>query len=263
MIVRREGDRLWLIRQTDHAALSGVMAAHWGGETVPRPVEPMRTAQAIAGHDEGWLAWERTPRINRKTDRPFGFTEMPLDDALTIWYLSPKIAGERDPYAGLLVSLHGTRLLERRLADQRDPPPERERIRRYLLDQETLRERLQIRLKRDEPEAADGLISGLDYAYRILRICDGLSLRFCLGPSESSRTLGPPPLYDLTDAVAARLHVRDPQTLSLDPWPFDAESIRLALPAVSLPDRRFTTYKDLESEILGSKRFILEFHMQK
>ncbi|MBW3624925.1 MAG: DUF3891 family protein, partial [Armatimonadetes bacterium] len=234
MIVRYENGRLWLIMQTDHARLSGIMAAHWGNDRFRPLAARERTAGAIARHDDGWLVWEQDPRVNRETDRPFTFTEMPLDDALTIWYLGPKMAGERDPYAGLLVSLHGTYLLGSRLKNADDPPEAKERLRQYLRDQETLRERLQARLEQTEPVAAGELIASLDHTHRLLQLCDYLSLRFCMRPlmeGVQKHVLR----FGMPDSVALQERPLDERTLTLAPWPFDTSELLLPTPVYDLP----------------------------
>ena len=262
MIVRRENGRLWLFRQTDHALLAGAVAAHWGNDAFLPPVARERTAQAVAQHDDGWITWEQDPRVDRRTDRPFTFTEMPLDDGLTIWYLGPKGIGERDPYAGLLVSLHGTYLLGSRLEHADDPPEGKDQIRQYLRDQETLRGLLRARLERTEPDAAPALLAGLDHAYRLLQLCDDLSLRFCTQALREG-TLEEVPRAGMGDAVPVHARPVDERTLALDPWPLDVPELLLPVPAYDLPDRRYTTYSDLKSEILAAGPTLLTFRLRR
>jgi hypothetical protein len=261
MIVRQENSRLWLFMQTDHATLAGTVAAHWGNAAFRPPVARTRTAQAIARHDDGWIVWEQDPRVNRKTDRPFSFTEMPLDDALTIWYLGPKGAGERDPYAGLLVSEHGSYLLGSRLKSVDDPPEQKERIRQYLRDQETLRGLLRSRLERTEPDTSADLIRGVDHAYRLLQICDDLSLRFCTQPLLEG-SISDVPRSGMEETVPLRVCPLDEFTLSLDPWPLDTPELLLPIPMYDLPDRKCTTYSDLKGEMLASGRTLLTFRLK-
>jgi hypothetical protein len=250
MIVRREDGRIRLIMQTDHARLSGAMAAHWGNDGFMRPVAPERTAQAIGLHDDGWLAWEADPRVNRQTDRPFHFLEMSLDDILQIWYLGPKKAGEADPYRGILLSRHGSYLLGR-AAERTEDPAQKARLLQYLRDQETLRERLAERLERTEPDQSAALLAGVDHAYRLLRICDDLSLRFCTGPLQDG-TVEEAPGANLDDLRTLHATPSDERTLCLSPWPFDNPELLLPIPCYDLPDRRYTTYTDLKTEILNA-----------
>lgn len=228
MIVRKDNDRLWLIYQTDHALLSGILASHWGNEAFPPPAARDRTVQAITQHDDGWLEWEAEPKVNRRTDRPFSFTEMPYNEALTIWYRGPKLTGERDPYFGLLTSRHGTYLFTNRLDHADDPPEVKDRIRRYLEDMETLRERLRDRLRRIEPETCEELLANEDRSYALLRFCDDLSLRFCTRPLESGTLLNAP-RKTVEDSLTLELKPLDNRSLTVRPWPFDAAEIHLPL----------------------------------
>jgi hypothetical protein len=262
MIVRREGGSLWLFMQTDHARLAGVMASHWGNEAFAPPVMPERTAQAIGQHDDGWLAWEADPRVNRQTDRPYHFLEMALDDILQIWYLGPKKAGEADPYRGILLSRHGSYLLGRILARDAGSPEENQRLRQYLQDQETLRERLSARLERTEPETRAGLLAGVDHAYRLLQICDDLSLRFCTGPLQEG-VVEAVPRSGMNDLTPLAVHPMDERTLRLDPWPFDTPELLLPVTYVCLPDRRYTTYADLKTEMLNAGPSFVTFRLAR
>src|SRR5687768_10213993 len=112
-MIRRDAapDRWLLIRQTDHALLSGALAALW------RDGGPLG-ASAIHGtahHDDGWLAWEAAPKADRETGVPIDFLGAAHEDHLLIWERGPRIVAARDPYAGVLVSLHGTGLMVMKL----------------------------------------------------------------------------------------------------------------------------------------------------
>ena len=51
MIVQEQDDQLILIRQTDHAVLSGFFAREWGNELFQRP-EPFESVRLAAGEHE-------------------------------------------------------------------------------------------------------------------------------------------------------------------------------------------------------------------
>ncbi len=250
MIVRREEGRLWLFMQTDHARVAGTIIAHWGNETFAAPVERQRVAQAIVHHDDGWLDWETHPRVNRKTDRPFHFMEMPGEETLDIWYRGPKIAGDADPYRGILASMHGSWLFSAHPAGKEYTPEQQTRVHHYLADQSLHRERLAARLTRVEPEVGPQLLGGLDHAYQLLQLSDNLSLRFCAQPLAEGRLEGAP-RRGMDDLVTLQVSPLDRYTLAMTPWPFDTQEILLPFPYYDLPDRRYTTWTDL-SETLRS-----------
>lgn len=259
MIVRREDGQLWLFMQTDHALLAGTIAAHWGNETFRPPVSRERTAQAITHHDDGWITWEAEPKVNRQTDRPYTFTEMLPEDALDIWYRGPKQTGERDPYAGILVSMHGSYLLGSRFKNAADTPADKEQLGQYLQDMDTLRERLQGRLRRTSPDAED-LLNGVYHAYRLLQICDDLSLRFCTRPLEAG-TLPEVPRAGMDDLTPLEARPLDERILTLDPWPLDMPELWLPIRVRQIPDRRYTTYNDLNAEMLQAHPTLIPFRL--
>src|SRR3712207_5465045 len=106
MIVQPRDGGLLLVRQTDHAALSGGLAEDWGDGVFARPGPRASVLLAAARHDDGWRRWEERPRVNPATRRPYGFTEMPVEEHFTFY--RDGIAGviRDDLYAGLLVSMH-------------------------------------------------------------------------------------------------------------------------------------------------------------
>ena len=118
MIIRADAGGLTLIRQTEHARLCGEMARAWGNarfEAV-RPLE--RVAWAAAEHDNGWAEWEERPQLNPETRRPYTYTDIPIAEHQEIYRRGIGRAIAHDPYAGLLVSLHGSLLYARFRAGQ-------------------------------------------------------------------------------------------------------------------------------------------------
>ena len=60
MFVRDRADTWQLVRQPDHADLSGAFAAAWGGDVAPlRRAEPLGIA--ATRHDDGWAVFDRRP----------------------------------------------------------------------------------------------------------------------------------------------------------------------------------------------------------
>ena len=70
MILSAAEHGLRVILQTDHAALSGALAAHWGNAVFRRPEPTQAMLLAAAEHDNGWREWEDRPRVNPTTRRP-------------------------------------------------------------------------------------------------------------------------------------------------------------------------------------------------
>src|SRR5271170_1218154 len=57
MIFQEQGDQLLVVRQTDHALLSGFFASQWGNELFQRPELFDSFCLAAREHDNGWSEW--------------------------------------------------------------------------------------------------------------------------------------------------------------------------------------------------------------
>src|SRR5207237_2788018 len=85
MILQEQGDQLVLIRQTDHAVLSGFFAREWGNDLFKRP-EPFESFRlAVSEHDNGWREWELAPQIDPKTHLPYTFMSLPTEDHMQLY----------------------------------------------------------------------------------------------------------------------------------------------------------------------------------
>src|SRR5215467_10546416 len=67
VILQDAPDHLILIRQTDHAVLSGFLAREWGNSTFTRPELFETFCFAVREHDNGWTEWEAAPQLEPKT----------------------------------------------------------------------------------------------------------------------------------------------------------------------------------------------------
>src|SRR3982074_19822 len=100
MIVQDQGDELVLIRQTDHAVLSGFFAREWGNELFQRP-EPFESlCLAASEHDNGWREWELQPQIDPKTRLPYSFMSIPTDTHIELYQRGIERVVKADRYAG-------------------------------------------------------------------------------------------------------------------------------------------------------------------
>src|ERR1700736_6085702 len=106
MILSTLDGQLQMIRQPDHAELSGELAEHWGNDGFdrPEPFEPMVLAAAL--HDNGWEEWDNGPKVNPGTRLPYQFTEMPVQEHLAFYWRGVERVIAKDRYSGLVVSMH-------------------------------------------------------------------------------------------------------------------------------------------------------------
>jgi hypothetical protein len=179
--------------------------------------------------------------------------ESPMSVATKVWSESARRAAEKDPYTGLLVSLHVMALSF--IAQTHDPTPhERFRDARDLFDlnkfqhrQAELQEELRLGLgmRVDIPLnkglAKPGVAPDEDlllFNYNLLKTCDRLSLDLCC--SE--------PLFETIEDVflrpgAAPITLRlghvGASSMTVDPWPFDADRLEYDVPCRRLPATPF------------------------
>jgi hypothetical protein len=244
VVVREDPDSadVLCIPQSQHAAVSGQIAQAWGNElfAVPRPWEYV--TEAAARHDEGMDDFDAEPDLDPETGLPRSFMRMPLDLWLDCWRQGPSIVADDSPYAGILVSLHGCGLLERR---QLEDPGDREAAIEYLAEQEELRDEWAGEVER-EPEAAPGLGRELLESNRSLLVAwDAMSLAVCIPDLPGS--FDPVPsleggaqisFEEDTDAVepAGPALLRE-RVIRVSPWPFAEFAVELEAWGRVLADR--------------------------
>lgn len=237
-MIRRALDGDWLcISQPEHAHLAGAMAEAWGHPPFLPPVPRAEVLRAVAEHDNGWLEWEAAPGLDPTTGRPVHFTEMPVAEHLAIWRRGVQRMLEANPYAGLLVSMHGAALMRFRLEPTaRTPETDRAAVRTFLAEQErlqaALREGLTLRPRYREAVRPARLTAN----FRLLQLLDALSLLLCCGETEP-QTFTAVPLGEgqrRTDLEVTPA----PDGAALSPYPFTREPATFAVTGRLLPVRR-------------------------
>lgn len=112
-MILQQTDPIILIRQTDHAFLSGFFAREWGNGNFSRP-EPFNSfCLAVAEHDNGWQEWELAPGVDPKTFTPFSFMTVPTEEHISLYQRGIDRILKADLYAGLLVVSHCMGLYDR------------------------------------------------------------------------------------------------------------------------------------------------------
>ena len=223
MLLRPDGDAVIAITQPAHAWVSGQLARAWGNERFGA-VEPWEeVCLAAEQHDVGMTDWELAPTLNPETGLPHSFMEMDLETHIGLWSARPIASLPQSRYAALLVSLHGTALYERRdLA--RLAPADAERVRAFLAGQRELQERLQPpgRHGRRGRAATSGWCGP---GTRSRSAC-------CWTGGRTSCGRCRPRTSPVDIAVRG-----DADVVTLDPWPFSAERVRVRAEARRLAGR--------------------------
>lgn len=248
MIVRDAGDAWQIVLQPDHADLCEQLCRAWGSEglVAPRPLEPL--AVSSRRHDDGWAVWERSPSLDPETGRPRSFLDVQVPLHLHFYRACISAVTEEDPYAGLLVSMHGAGIYRGRYDSQptlklTHADDVRELVDAFVAEQE-----------RSNPERIGAI--GLDederwVNYRFLQVFDRLSLYFCMKDLDNgeSDTLEPIPSDYAGHEVALSIEPRGPWCVSMDPFPFAGSEATFTL------ERRLIEKKDWSSD----RQFQTEF----
>lgn len=278
VIVAETTEGYQFVTQPDHAALAGQFADAWGSASVDRPDTFDSLVLAAYAHDTGWRTYDRRPHLD--DGDPVDFREMPADIWVDLYDEGIDAVAEMDAYAGLLVSMHGSGLRNRRYGLSPEWPETPAEYRAFV-DREECRQRRLLGDLLDGSQAAagdgtagraagegrdslaseadrdlvrslhggEGVPDGYDGRlwadYRRLQAWDALSLSFCLTDD--------PPGYGDIGAVPTG-GPRDETTLSVtrvesgeftvEPYPF-AESPLV----VTVPVRTVTEWSGGESAL--------------
>ena len=204
MLVQRRAATVRLIRQNDHALLSGRLAREWVGPGGDDETGP-GVALAIALHDLAWADPDREPVFDPGTRSVVPFTGWADEEREALQTAGLDLLERIEPLAALLASLHYARFL--------DPGDFPDFAAREAARQARLRDRL----------GRTGADPALERARLQLRHLDFVSLFLCLtGPGIRSAPdwLTAERIGEAPDGSRYSLAWADPDTLACDPFPY-------------------------------------------
>ncbi|MFC5714278.1 DUF3891 family protein [Thalassorhabdus alkalitolerans] len=105
MIIREWSDSFELIEQHEHARLSGAVCAFWGDPAVKTSLWEA-VILAVKEHDRAWIPLDKQPLWNEAKQRPFSFTDYPMNEKINAYANGVDEIERINPYAALLGSLH-------------------------------------------------------------------------------------------------------------------------------------------------------------
>src|SRR5579872_2780072 len=221
MIVCDVGDRWQIVLQTDHADLSGDLARAWS----ERHARWDSLVNAAERHDDGWAVWEQAPVCDPQTSRPLNFLDVGVPAHLAFYRAGIAAITEQDPYAGLLVSMHGAGIYRGRYGTQPDlkltfADDAREQVDAFVAEQE------RSFAARDERLGVSA--EQRQHDYELLQIYDRMSLLFCVND-----TLAPPP----SEFQGYRFEPDGSGAVRMAPFPFDGGERTFSLLRRLLPKR--------------------------
>jgi hypothetical protein len=265
MIVQEQGDELVLIRQTDHAVLSGFLAREWGNDLFQRP-EPFESLQLAASeHDNGWREWELQPQIDPKTRLPYSFMSLPTDAHMELYQRGIERVVKSDRYAGLLVSMHASGLYDRARATipgfsaKYVKSAESELVSDFLQGLKLQQLRLKVDFRADSAGKEFVQDKLLEANSRRLEALDRLSLYFCMSSTPQDATIEGVPVDDHGSEVDWELRPRGPNAVSLGPYPFRREPLQVSILARRVPKRLYTGSLDFQKTLARAPYTALNF----
>jgi hypothetical protein len=196
------------IGQPAHAWVSGQLARAWA-----EPFEPWEEVCLAADqHDIAWVGWERSPERDPETGLPYTFSALPRLRRVELWSGAAALLLPQSRYAALLVSLHGTLLVER------FPPAGGEEVEQafaaYLEREREFQARVLESLRGDPRYEPHSTPEAVERNRELVFTWDGLSLALLHGVTGEKSAVGHTLL-----AVDG-----DPLRVTVSPWPFrDAE----------------------------------------
>jgi hypothetical protein len=222
VIVRDRGDSWQVVLQTDHADLSAAAARAWAD----RRAHHDSLVVAAERHDDGWAVWEQAPLVD-PVGKPVNFLEVDVRSHLAFYRAGIAAITEQDPYAGLLVSMHGAGIYRERygldpgLGLSRAPEVQGD-VDAFVAEQEAKFDLAEHRAE-----------------YDLLQFYDRFSLYFCMRDVEGG---------EAAELQGYRFRPVAPWRVRLDPYPFAAEPVRFSLLRRIVPKGRAGDLLAIEPE---------------
>lgn len=253
VIIARVEGAIRVVRQVDHQEQCALMADAWGNDRFARPDHFAALRRAAAIHDEGWRSWERHPGVE-PGGTPTDFPQIDRATHMRLYADGIAHACARDPRVGLLVSLHGRGLYEKRLGLDGQPGARSERSagERTFLDGEIARQR---RLA-DGLGMSDALDEWSWAAYRLLQAWDQLSLYLVWTPLATGRDgslVRVPRKAGDEKGVSIALRPIDDTTCTADPWPFASDEVTFPVACRLIEDRTYRDREDLTAALAAAR----------
>lgn len=263
MIVRDHGDTWQVVMQPDHARACGDFARMWGNGDFRSPPAQVSLAVASERHDDGWAVWERAPDHDPDTGKPLNFLDIDVGVHLAFWRAATATVSNSDPYAGILVGMHGAGIYRGRYGIQPNlklsfVDEVREKVDAFVREQEQRYPTFIEEFSVDEDELwAD---------YRLLQAYDLLSLYFSGQNMPGGLTVGEPgdltPVpVDYGDGEAVQIHV-DPlgdDRYRLDPYPFAKDEAAFGIKRRLIPKQDWQSGSQFREALAKAELDTLRF----
>jgi hypothetical protein len=249
MLVRDRGDSWQLVLQPDHADLSGQLAVAWGGDGFAEPTPRESMVLAATRHDDGWGVWDRRPGWDPEREQPRSFLDVPVPVHLAFYRACIAAVTQEDPYAGMMISMHGAGIYNGRYGTQPSlglsgQAEHKDLVDAFVAEQEGHYGSISAELGVSQEERWAN--------YLLLQMYDRLSLYFSLKDVEAGEAdeIGPAPT-SAGENADLRLEPDGAWRVRMTPFPFAQSPARFTLVRRVLPKRRYTTNDELRRDVYG------------
>lgn len=237
--IDRSGQPAWiLISQVAHARLAAAVAEVWGKAPFATLVPRDEVLAGIEHHDDGWAAWERSPKVDPRSGRPLDFTEVTIDDWLPIWQNSIDAAAQHGPLPGCMVAGHFVALLQRFDSRWKQVPAYTQLAMSFLVRQENATATWLRQWCVMHGTTSDQAQTTAARSIAELQWFDWLSLWLCCGERTDAVTF---------DTPSGRLTItpQPDRRMLLDPWPLTVAQFEVSAPGRQVAARQYTSADEL------------------
>lgn len=278
MVQRYDDERLMLVLQIDHSRVAGLLAAHWGNKTFSQPRPYASVVLAAQEHDNGWWEWEMKPSTLNDQGYPLDYHDGSLKYLgqlrLDFYKDGADRVVQRDPYAGLLVSMHGVGLMNAGYGKLAYPPDRSAdpRVQEYIHHQEALRVQLLDRLHRSEEHCEFSTEEQVWKNYELIVVFDQFAQFLCNryplnstarrhGPTDTLNDV-PVPVGPGKNDVKLKVDVLDEKRAIVRPYPFDVDPLEVSFPARLVQRRHYRNQDDFLQDFYKAERVMVTYVLQ-
>jgi len=266
-VILQQDDPITVIRQTDHAFLSGFFARELGNDTFTRPEPFSSFCLAAAEHDNGWQEWELEPGVDPKTFAPYSFMTVPTGEHIALYQRGIDRIVKVDLYAGLLVAAHCMALYDRSRAtipgySAKYVKSQEQHLANDFLQRLRLQQlRLKVDLRNDPSTKPFTDEKSIKANSQRLEALDRLSLYFCLGNAEDASIEAVPVNGDGKE-VDWEVRPAGQNQFTIHPYPFRRDPLDFAILARRIAKRRYTDDADLQTVLAATPFFNIRYTLK-